>query len=102
MVNLVCHPPSPRREFDMNVTSQPRGGSRLRIAVGLTGVLVLCACASTPPPTGSLQEARHAIATAEQAEAGRYAPSDLSDARAHLASADTAVTARDMIRAQRL
>lgn len=87
----------------MNVTHRPRGASHLRITVGLTGVLVLCACAATPPaPTASLQEARHAIATAEQAEAGRYASSDLSDARANLASADTAVSTKNMIAAQRL
>jgi hypothetical protein len=87
----------------MNATSQPRHGLRLRTAAGITGLLLLSACASTPPPpTASLQEARHAIATAEQAEAGRYAPGDLSDARANLASADNAVTAQRMYAAQRL
>jgi len=87
----------------MDTTPQPRRGSRLHTAVGFAGVLVLCGCASTPPaPTASLQEARHAIDTAEQAEAGRYAPGDLSDARANLASADTAVTANNMITARRL
>jgi hypothetical protein len=91
-----------QKRIEMNATTQPRGASHLRTAVGLTGVLVLCACASTPPPTASLQEARHAIATAEQAEAGRYASSDLSDARANLASADTAVSTKNMIVAQRL
>ena len=36
-----------------------------RTAAGLTGALILCACASTPPaPTANLQEARHAIAVA--------------------------------------
>lgn len=64
---------------------------------------MLAACALTPPaPTASLQEARHAIATAEQAEAGRYAPGDLTDARANLASADNAVVAQRMYTAQRL
>src|SRR5581483_8164295 len=78
-------------------------GLRLRRASGLIGLLVLCGCASTPPaPTASLQEARRAIATADQAEAGRYAPGELSDARAHLASADNAVMAQRMNAAQRL
>lgn len=87
----------------MNATSQPRHGLGLRTAAGITGLLVLAACASTPPaPTASLQEARHAIATAEQAEAGRYAPGDLTDARANLASADNAVVAQRMYTAQRL
>lgn len=86
----------------MNATSQRRNGLRLRRATGLTGLLVLFGCASTPPaPTASLQEARHAIATAEQAEAGRYAPGDLSDARVHLASADNSVMAQRMKTAQR-
>src|SRR6185437_5884122 len=86
----------------MNGISQRRNGLCLRRAAGLTGLLVLCGCASTPPaPTASLQEARHAIATAEQAEAGRYAPADLSDARVHLASADNAVMAQRMKTAQR-
>jgi len=64
-------------------------------------LLALCGCASTPP-TASLEQARHAIATAEQAEAGRYAPGELSDARAHLASADNAVRSQNMNTAQRL
>jgi hypothetical protein len=63
---------------------------------------VLFACASTPPaPTANLQEAQKAIATAEQADAGRYAPSDLRDARANLEAADTAVNAKSMITARR-
>jgi hypothetical protein len=66
-------------------------------------MLTLCACASTPvPPTANLQEARHAIAVADQAEAGRYAPHELSAARAKLAAADDAVSARRMVAAQRL
>lgn len=85
----------------MNVRYKRRSGLRLRGASGLAGLLALCGCASTPP-TASLEQARHAIATAEQAEAGRYAPGELSDARAHLASADNAVRAQDMNTAQRL
>jgi len=65
------------------------------------GLLALGGCAATPP-TASLAQARDAIATAEQAEAGRYAPGELSAARAHLASADTAVSAQNMNTAQRL
>jgi hypothetical protein len=87
----------------MNDTPQRLGVSHLRTALSLTVVLVFCACASTPPaPTASLQEARHAIAIAEQAEAGSYASGDLSHARENLASADTAVSSKNMITAQRL
>jgi outer membrane PBP1 activator LpoA protein len=86
----------------MNRKSEPRGGSRLRVAFGLTGALALCACATTPPPTATLEEAHQAIAAAEQAEAGRYASVELSDARSKLASADAAVSEKNMIAAQRL
>jgi Domain of unknown function (DUF4398) len=85
----------------MNSTPPLRDHLRLRKTAGLTALLMLCGCASTPPaPTASLQEARQAIATAEQAEAGRYASGDLTAARIQLASANTAVTANHMIAAQ--
>lgn len=85
----------------MNSTSQHRD-SRLRIAVGLTGVLMLAACASTPPaPTASLQAAQLAISNAERADAGRYAPGELGEARTKLASADTAVSQQRMTMAER-
>src|ERR1700734_2596145 len=93
----------------MNSKSQPRCGSGWRSALGLTAGLALAACASArppagrpPPPPGSLQDARHAIATAEQAEAGRYASEDLSQAREKIASADAAVSDKKMITAQHL
>ena len=76
----------------MNATSQAHCGSRLRTSVGLTAVLMLAACASTPPPTASLQAAHQAISNAERAEAGHYAPGELNEARTKLASADTAVS----------
>ena len=87
----------------MNATSQAQRGSRLRIAGGLTGVLMLAAsCASTPPaPTASLQAAQLAISNAERADASRYAPAELSEARTKLASADTAVKEQRMIMAER-
>jgi hypothetical protein len=74
----------------------------LRIAVGLTGVLTLCACAETPPvPTASLQAARQAISNADRAEAGRYASGELGEARTRLASADAAVAEQKMTAAAR-
>src|ERR1700746_2804184 len=76
----------------MNATSQAHCGARLQAAVGLTAVLVLAACASTPPPTASLQAAHQAISNAERAEAGHYAPAELNEARSKLASADPAVS----------
>jgi hypothetical protein len=70
-------------------------------AFGLAGLFALGACASTPPPTASLQAARVAIATAEQADAGHYAPGELSEARAKLESAQGAVQEEKMIVAER-
>src|SRR5512146_2045100 len=86
----------------MNATSQFDREPRLRVALGLMGALVRGACASMPPPTSNLQAAHQAIAGAEQAEAGRFAPGELSEARAKLAAADTAVSAQRMAMAARL
>src|SRR3984893_9761840 len=72
----------------MYATSQAHRDSRLRIAVGLTGVLMLGACASTPPaPTASLQAAQLAISNAELADASRYAGGET--AAASLAAANS-------------
>jgi hypothetical protein len=79
-------------------TCQPLGR---KVAFGLAGLLALGACASMPPPTASLQAARLAISTAEQAEAGHYAPGELSEARAKLDSAQSAVADQKMIVAER-
>ncbi len=84
----------------MNSTSQARERSRLRVAVACAGVLMLGACASTPPaPTARLQAAQRAISTAEGAEAGRYAAVELAESRTELASADRAVAEQRMIMA---
>ena len=86
----------------MNATSKTQRRSRLHIAAGLTGVLMLGACAETPPaPTASLQAARQAISDADRAEAGRYASAELGEARTKLASADSAVSEQKMITAAR-
>lgn len=74
---------------------------KLRGAVGIAGVLALAACASTPPPTASLQAAQQAIVTAEQANAGQYASGELGEARAELVSANAAVTDQHMVLAER-
>jgi hypothetical protein len=89
----------------MNRTSDAHRSSRLRIAGGLTGVLMVAAvaaCASTPPaPTASLQAAQLAISNAERSDASRYASGELSEARSKLASADTAVKEQRMLLAER-
>jgi hypothetical protein len=87
----------------MNVTSQAPRVPRLPRASAFAVVLLLAACASTPPaPTASLQAAKQAISEAERADASRYAPEEIGDARNKLAFADTAVSERKMIIADRL
>jgi hypothetical protein len=87
---------------EMNATSKTQQRSPLRIALGFTGVFMLGACASVPPPTASLLAARQAISDADRAEAGRYASGELGEARAKLAAADTAVLDQKMAKAEQL
>jgi hypothetical protein len=76
---------------------------RLPVVAVVSGIMVLAACASAPPPpTVSLQAAQQAIVTAEQADAGHYASGELGEARAELASANTAVSDQHMLIAERL
>jgi hypothetical protein len=76
------------------------GSGRLLIAA--TAGVLLVACASDPPaPTAALDSARLAITQAERAEAGRYAGGELAEARTRLAMADTAVTQKQMVPAER-
>lgn len=87
----------------MNAFSKSCPGARLAVAVTATGILGLAACASTPPaPTANLQAAQQAISGAERADAARYAADELGEAHARLASANTAVSERKMLVAERL
>jgi len=57
-------------------------GRTVRLAAALIGLLTLAACASAPvAPTQSLQAAKDAITTAEQARVADYASLELSQAR---------------------
>jgi hypothetical protein len=84
----------------MNAPSKAHCSSQLRAAAAFTGMLMIAACASTPPPTASLQAAHQAISNAERAEAGHYAAAELGEARSKLASADTAVSQQKMTMAE--
>jgi hypothetical protein len=91
------------QRIQMTSLSRLCPGSSLRAATGLAGVLLLSACASTPPaPTAQLQAAQQAITSAERADASRHAAGELSAARAKLAAANAAVQAEEMVAAERL
>ena len=87
----------------MNNTSRVNPRLRPLIAAGLMGVLMLlAACASTPPaPDSALDAAKVAISNAEKADAGQFAGAELGEAREKLASADSAVREENMIVAER-
>jgi hypothetical protein len=87
----------------MNPQSTASRGPRLRIAGVLAPVLLIAACASTPPaPTAALQSAREAIAEAERADGGHYAGAELAEARTKLTAADGAVSEKQMLAGERL
>lgn len=86
----------------MYANSRKRQGSRLHVATGLAGALMITACASTPAPTAQLDAARQAIEAAQRTDASRHAAAELGTAQARLASANTAVQAEEMEAAARL
>ncbi|MGY0560331.1 DUF4398 domain-containing protein [Luteimonas sp. A277] len=61
-------------------------------ALVLGFVLVLTACASTPPPTAELSAAQQAVARAVDADADQYASADLEQAQALLSQAQSAMS----------
>lgn len=87
----------------MNDGTGTRRALRPLIAASLAGILMLSgACASTPlAPDSALDGAKVAISNADKAGAGQHANSELAEARARLTLADNAVTAGDMVLAER-
>lgn len=66
------------------------------------GVLLLAGCASTPPaPIAQIAAAHQAIANAAQADAGRYAVGEMSEARSKLVQADAEAASQHMVAARR-
>ena len=80
-----------------------RSAPRARALVALATVLLLGACASTPPePTAALQAAEQAISAADRARIPDQASPELHEAREKLAAAQGAVRENQMVRAERL
>lgn len=76
---------------------------RLPYAGCLAGILLLSACASTPPPpTQEMTAAEQSMVDAEQARVSQYALPELQEARAKLAAARTAILNKEMEKARRL
>lgn len=92
-----------RETSKMNHTFAVGRALRPLVTAGIAGVLLLVgACASTPPaPDSALDAARVAISNAEKSEAGRYASAELGEARERLALADNAVRDENMVAAER-
>lgn len=88
----------------MNKPTRKSPSVRLLGAAGLTTAFVLvAACASTPvPPVAALDAAKVAILNAEKSDAGHFAGAELGEAREKLASADTAVSKKEMLKAEQL
>lgn len=88
-------------------TSQPflhavRRSRATRVSLA-AAVLLLSACASTPPaPTDDIQAAESAIGRAEEARVADYASVELSQARDKLVASRAAAEKEDMGRARQL
>lgn len=89
----------------LHMTETPKSLNIPRVLIystTLIGLLLLTACASTPPPNQALQAAEQAIATAEQARVADYASPELSEARDKLTASRAAIQQKNMVLAQRL
>ncbi len=86
----------------MNQKPKPKSRKRLLYILAASLPFTGVACASTPAPSAALQAAQQAIVVAEREQAEQYAPGELGDARARLASANKAVESKNMAAAERL
>lgn len=74
----------------------------LRLAVLAASLMLVAACASTPPaPDAAIDAAKVAISNAEKQDASHYAGAELGEARQKLVAADRAVVEEKMILADR-
>ncbi|WP_051234774.1 DUF4398 domain-containing protein [Marinimicrobium agarilyticum] len=81
-----------------------RPGGRVRGALCLSAaIILLSACTSAPlAPTAALNEARDAIASAEQSGARQHSGAELDEAQQKLILAERLVRSEQMVEAERL
>lgn len=72
------------------------------IAILVSGLFIYGCASSSPAPTSTLNAAQTAVISAERFDAGRFASSELGEARQLLARANAAVEAENMEEARRL
>ncbi|WP_111641830.1 DUF4398 domain-containing protein [Marinimicrobium alkaliphilum] len=83
---------------DTTISHRIRAGFSL-----ITAIVLLSACSSAPvAPTSALNDAREAIAMAEQAGARQHAGAELDEAQQKLTQAEQFVSNEQMIEAGRL
>jgi hypothetical protein len=73
-----------------------------RIGIIFATIALMAGCASAPPPIVQMAVARAAVGNATQAGANELAPVQLQTARDKLASAETAMTAKNYVLAKNL
>lgn len=78
----------------------PRRAKKSHVSLAAAGVLLLSACASTPPPNTELAAAESALAEARAAGAADFAPVEFGFAQSKLDSARSAIEARKYADAQ--
>lgn len=88
----------------MNLITNSSLGRRACTALSLAAAIVLLsACASAPvAPTSALDDAREAIAVAEQVGARQHAGAELDEAQQKLMAAERSVNEEKMVEAERL
>lgn len=88
----------------MHQFTQQKLGGRVRGALSLSVIIILLsACSSTPlAPTAALDDAREAIASAEQTGAREHAGAELDEAQQKLIQAEQSVKNERMTEAERL
>ena len=90
----------PQPQLTDSMAKQPRSKGAVRLTVAGVCLLLVSACATTPPDPRILDNARQAIARAEAAGGSEHAPLELRLANRRLEAARQAIEAGDGQRAR--